>query len=198
MVRDALEAAMKRFRRFSLLLAALMLAGTASAASRRVTDADAPRSLPADGPVTISWSDPAEFTEIKRSLNRWEAERGNWVVDLAKYMRQRSQDSLLPGETLDIHITDIARAGNYEPWRGLWLNDVRMVRDIYPPRMSFTWRKLGPDGQVIDEGEQKLVDMAFQMGTQPLNSDPLRYEKRMVDRWVQRDLRDRNRDVSLR
>lgn len=189
---------MKRFGLFALSLAALMLAGTAVAGPRRVTDADAPRSLPAEGPVSISWSDPAEFTEIKRSLNRWEAERGNWVYDLANYMRQRSQDRLLPGETLDIHITDIARAGNYEPWRGLWLNDVRMVRDIYPPRLSFTWRKLDAAGRVIDEGEQKLVDMAFQMGTQPLNSDPLRYEKRMVDRWVQRDLTDRDRDVSAR
>lgn len=188
---------MKRFRIFPLLLAALMLAGTASAASRRVTDAEAPRSLPAEGPVNVSWSDPSEFTEIKRSHNRWEAERGNWVADLATYMRKRSQDMLLPGETLDINITDVARAGNYEPWRGPMMNDVRMVRDIYPPRISFTYKKLNGDGQVLDEGERKLVDMAFQMGSQPLNSDPLRYEKRMVDRWVQRDLR-RERDLSVR
>ena len=75
----------------ALLLAAIVALATAMpgmARQKNVTDPDIPRSLPAEGgAVSVSWTDPAEFSEIKYSGNRWEAERGSWVTDLAKYLR---------------------------------------------------------------------------------------------------------------
>jgi hypothetical protein len=57
------------------LLAGALVAGGANAAPRTVTDADAPRALQANGPVSVKWEDPAKFTEIRQSTNRFEAER---------------------------------------------------------------------------------------------------------------------------
>lgn len=175
----------------------LSLAGPATAAPSRVTDPDAPRSLPAEGPVQVTWDDPAQFSEIRRSGNRWEAERGNWVHDLAEYLRDAAEDTLLPGQTMKVHITDIARAGNYEPGRGPQLDDVRVVRDLYPPRLSFRYVRYGANGQVVDEGERTLSDLGFLTGSAPLGTDPLRYEKRMIDRWESQTRRD-GREVSAR
>ena len=45
-------------------LAFAVSAPTASARVRTVTAADAPRSLPEQGPVSVQWEDPAQFTEI--------------------------------------------------------------------------------------------------------------------------------------
>lgn len=174
---------------FLALLIVATVAGTASARIRNVTDPDAPRSLPAQGAISVRWEDPAQFTDIRYSRNQWEARRGNWVEELATHLRDRAQKRLPAGQRLDVVITDIKRAGSYEPWRGIAFDDVRIIRDIYPPRMTLTFKRIGADGQVIAEGERKLSDMGFLMGTTTVrNSDPLRYEKSMIDRWLAREL----------
>jgi hypothetical protein len=180
------------------LALALFLSVPAMAAPRTVTDPEAPRSLPAEGPVSVSWGDPAKFSELRYSHNRWESQRGNWVVKLAEHLRKSATKALPPGQRMEFNITDIDLAGDYEPGRGINAQDVRIVRDIYPPRMSFTFTRYDADGQVIDQGERKLTDMGFlSTGSSQLDSDPLRYEKRMVDDWVRRELKP-DRELSTR
>ena len=152
--------------------------------------ADAPRALPDNGPVSVAWADPATFTELRRSRSRWDSERGSWLADLAKYMRKRAEAQLPAGERLQLTIVDIDRAGDYEPWRGVGQQDIRIIRDIYPPRMTLRYRELDASGNLVAEGEKKLSDPAFLINASPLNdSDPLRYEKRMVDSWLRSDWR---------
>ncbi|PZP61084.1 MAG: DUF3016 domain-containing protein [Pseudoxanthomonas spadix] len=169
-----------------LLLAVLSL--PALAARSNVTDPDLPRALPAQGPVSVSWTDPAQFTDIRNSPNRWEAERGTWVADLAGYLRQAAARQLPAGQTLDVRITDIHRAGEYEPWHGPSADHIRILKDIYPPRLSFDYTLHDASGKVLDQGQAKLVDMSYLMGARPMDSDPLRYEKRMIDQWTRRQL----------
>lgn len=189
---------MKILPLFAGLALALLIAGPVAAKTRNVTDPDAPRSLPAEGPVSVSWSDPAQFTEIRYSHNRWESQRGNWVVRLAEYLRKSTEKALPAGQRVEFNITNIKLAGDYEPWRGPNTHDVRIVRDIYPPRMTFTFTRYGADGQIIEQGERKLADMGFlTAGGSSLNSDPLRYEKRMVDDWIRRELKS-DRGLSAR
>lgn len=159
-----------------------------SAAVRTVTDPAAPRALPADGPVSVAWTDPATFSEIRLSGNRWEAERGDWVVQLARYLRQRAAARLPAGQTLEVTITDIRRAGNYEDWHGPQANDVRIVRDLYPPRITLHFVLHGADGAVLAQGDRKLSDLGFlQDATRLDDSDPLRFEKRLIDDWLRRE-----------
>lgn len=164
-------------------------AGSASARIRTVTDPDAPRALPEQGPVSVSWEDPANFTEIRYSLNKYESRRGDWVEQLAQHLRERAEKRLPPGEQLQVNITDIDRAGAYEPWRGVQFYDTRFILDIYPPRMTFAYRRIGAGGDVLAEGERKISDMGYLMTSNPyFTSDTLRYEKAMIDRWISREL----------
>lgn len=172
------------------LAAGLALAAPSMARQKDVTDPAQPRALPDDGgAVSVSWTDPAQFGEIKFSGNRWESKRGTWVADLAEYVRDESAQRLSRGQTMQITITDIERAGRYEPTARASLDDIRIVKDIYPPRMSLTYTLKGPDGQVLAEGARKLVDHGFLNGSSLSNSDPLRYEKRMVDDWLRREFK---------
>jgi len=176
------------------VIAMIMLAAVSCATDahgiRKVTDPNAPRSLPVDGQVDVRWTDPSEFSDIRYSGNRFEAERGNWVRDLAEYLRKRALKGLPPGERMEVEITDIRRAGYYEPWRGIAMQNVRILRDIYPPRLELNFRRLNPTGEIINAGERKLSDSAYLMRSSPLNSsDPLRYEKQMIDRWLRDELR---------
>ncbi|MES2859578.1 MAG: DUF3016 domain-containing protein [Pseudomonadota bacterium] len=177
--------------RLAPLLLALGLAATGCASTRGpdMLAADAPRALPQSGPVSVAWNDPAGFTELRHSRNVWDSAEGNWLPALAEYLRTRAQQRLGSGERLELTIIDIDRAGDYEPWLGLDQRDTRIVRDIYPPRMTLQFRHIGADGRVLSEGERKLTDPGFLTGSMPINSnDPLRFEKRMIDAWLRREL----------
>lgn len=173
---------------FALVLA---LAGCASTGNANMLSAGAPLALPASGPVSVAWADPATFTEIKASGNRQAAAEGEWLVQLAQYMRKQATRTLPAGDRLELTILDIQRAGRYEPWQGVERQGVRMIRDIYPPRMTVKYRQTDAGGVVVAEGERKITDPAFLTNAAPFNdSDPLRYEKRMIDSWLRREFRD--------
>jgi len=47
------------------------------------------------------------------------------------------------------------------------------------------------DGKVIREGARKLRDPAFLAGANRYPDDPLRYEKALIDRWLEQELTGR-------
>ena len=154
----------------------------------RVTDDDAPRSLPAEGPVDVRWRDPETFAEIRNSGNPTEARRGDWVADLAQYLRKRASPRLAAGERLEVEFIDIDLAGDFEPWRDINLQDTRMLREIYPPRITLSFIRSDASGAVIAQGERRLVDFMYVGGPGGSDTDALRYEKRMIDQWLARDM----------
>ena len=171
-----------------LLVALAALAASPLQAAKLVTDPDRPRALPDEGPVAVEWTDPAGFSEIRLSHNRWESERGDWVTELASYLRKRAAARLPDGQRMDVVITDIERAGDFEPGRSLNSDHIRVMRDIYPPRMTLQVRITDASGQVVSEGEHKLVDHSYMMNSRPMETDPLQYEKRMIDNWLRKEL----------
>ena len=182
---------MNRMRTLPLLLATVLALGAcASTSSTNMLAVDAPRALPAAGPVSVSWEDPAQFSEVRHSGNRYAASQGNWLNNLATYMRTEAEETLPAGHSLELTIVDIPRAGRYEPWLAPNLQDARIIRDMYPPRMTLRFREVDASGAVVAEGERKLSDTAFLMNsTRMSDTDPLRYEKRMFNDWLRSNWR---------
>lgn len=177
------------FRAAALFLG-LLASASAFARTADVTDPKAPRNLPADGAVAVSWTDPAQFSDLRQSGNRWEARRGNWVQELALYLRKRADQRLPSGEKLDVTITDIRRAGQYEPWRGANFGSTRIVREIYPPRIELNFKLSSANGEVLAQGARKLTDLDFMRNASNVgSSDPLRYEKRLIDDWLNKEFK---------
>ncbi|MCD9029822.1 DUF3016 domain-containing protein [Luteimonas sp. BDR2-5] len=173
-----------------LLAAALTAIAAPVLARSDVTAPDAPRNLPDGSPVAVQWTDPATFSDLRFSGNRWEAQRGNWVEGIAAHLRQRAERELPPGDTLDVTIRDIQRAGIYEPWRGPRLDHVRIVKDQYPPRIDLDFVLRDADGNVLAEGSRELRDMGFlNRPGAAMRNDSLRYEKQLIDDWLRRELR---------
>lgn len=171
----------------SFALVALLTA-CASSGFQRVTDSTQPHLVGEGTPVSVTWGDPAQFTELRYSQNRHEASQGDWVTQLADHIAERTARALPPGERVDVEILDVERAGEYEWAYGGWAQDIRVLRDVYPPRMLLRFRRMDAEGRTIAEGERRLADLAYLMGPQPLpSSDPLRFEKRMIDQWVQKE-----------
>ena len=86
---------MTPMRTLPLLLATVLALGAcASTRSAHMLAADAPRALPAAGPVSVAWEDPAQFSEVRHSGNRYAATQGDWLTTLATYMRKEAAETL--------------------------------------------------------------------------------------------------------
>ena len=181
---------MATFARTLVLLLAALVAGHAQARPTTVTDPANPRALDAEGPVAVSWTDPAQFTELRFSRNRFDAARGDWVGELARHLRKTAAGALGDGERLDVVITDIDRAGDYEPSPHR-LGDVRVVRDLYPPSITLRFTRHDASGRVVAEGERRLTDPGFLTSGVGMarRTDALGHEKRLIDDWVRDELR---------
>ena len=157
-----------------LFAAGLAIAGAATAA-------DAP-----DARVQVSWTDPADFSETSlypgSAIGRESPDE--WLGNLAVHLRYRAERLLPTGETLQVTFTNVQRAGAYEPWRGPRWYDVRIIKAIYAPRIDITFAVTDANGRVVSEGTRQLRDPSFLQHGILNETDPLRYEKWMLDEWL--------------
>jgi hypothetical protein len=129
----------------------------------------------ASSAVRIEYVQPEQFKDFP----------DGYLEELRKHLQKRATPLLAEGQVLTVNITNVDMAGEYEPWR---LRDVRVVQDLYPPRIDLRFSLTGADGALIRQGERKLSDMTFLMGINAyFPSDRLRYEKALLDAWLERE-----------
>ncbi|ATC63912.1 hypothetical protein CMV30_08085 [Nibricoccus aquaticus] len=160
-------------------------AGLLAAVCAPVFPADSAVSAEAGARVEVTFVNPEKFTDVKDSDFGTERQRDDILALLKEFLVERAPKLLPEGQVLSVTITDIDMAGDFEPWRGPKFNDVRIVKDLYPPRIDLTFKVTDASGAVVKEGTQKLRDMSFQMSASPaFSSDSLRYEKALLDGWL--------------
>lgn len=141
----------------------------------------------AAGTVSVTYGDTAQFSEAQDAGRETEAARRVWLDALSEHLAERAAEALPKGQRLEVQITDVQRAGRYEDWRGPQAAQLRVVRDIYPPRIDLDFKRLGAEGQVLQAGKRQLRDLNFLMRPARYTNDPLRYEKALVDDWVAKE-----------
>ena len=134
--------------------------------------------------VNVEFFEPQKFTDVCDSY-MGDPARSGYLPQIREYLVERAKSCVPEGQTLSVTFTDIDLAGDYEPWRGPNWSDVRIVKDIYPPRMKLSFRLADAEGHVIKQGERELRDLAFMMKiTMAFRDDPLRHEKALLDDWL--------------
>lgn len=136
--------------------------------------------------VDVQYVDPKQFTEFRHAGIGVDRNERGWLDALARHLAQRAGARLPEGQTLRIVVTDVDRAGDYEPWHGGQSADVRIVRDVYPPSVDLNFTLLSADGTILRAGKASLRDPAFMLRSNRYFDDPLRYEKAMIDDWVEK------------
>jgi hypothetical protein len=142
--------------------------------------------LPDTGRVQVAWQDPERFSEVLLSPDRRRALEGDWVRQLALYV-QRAADRRLPaGQRMQVTLEDVKRAGDRHMIRG---NAIPIVRAVSPPSIRIRFVRTDTYGRVVTQGERTLEDPSVLDGpTRSTDSDPLVFEKRLVDGWLDREL----------
>lgn len=140
-------------------------------------------------PVVVEFIHPEKYTDVRDSRSlRLNPERNQHMKSLRSWLEKQAPKRLAPDQRLVIEFTDIDLAGDYEPIVDPVLADVRIVKGIYPPRLSFRYRLEGADGQLLASGEEVLRDLGFDSRPITRETDPLRFEKRMLAEWLDRHI----------
>lgn len=141
-----------------------------------------------DARVEVTYAAPEKFTDVRDAYTASEMGRTGILNQIRDYLASQADKYVAPGQKLTVTFTDIDLAGDFEPWRGAEGMDVRIVKDIYPPKMDLEFKLTGADGTVIKEGKRQLRDLAFMSKLSINRSDMLRFEKALLDDWLKSDL----------
>jgi len=133
--------------------------------------------------VTVTYVQPDRFSDVP--FVTWERE--DTLKELTEHFTKLG-NSLPPGQDLRIEVLDVDLAGRAIP-------SARLGRDIRVMRGQADWPRiqlrfsLEQDGQVLKSGEAQLSDMNYlNHMSYYFDSEPLRYEKQMIDDWFEKTI----------
>lgn len=137
--------------------------------------------------VEVTWQNPEKYRDVRPANESRKRFANNTFKTLDEYLVELAE-SLPDGQKLLITVTNLDLAGEVWPASFVGLghsgSDVRLIKGIDIPRMAFSYQLLGPTGEVLQQGEEKLKDMSFQdRANRFFDSEPLRYEKNMLRQW---------------
>ena len=148
------------------------------------------------GTVTVSFVHPENYTDANLQAP-YETKADQWTLDeIGRYLESLG-GRLGPQQVLTLDVLNVDLAGKIEWWRRN-AYDLRILRDVYPPRFALHYR-LAEGGRTLLEGEETVVDPNY-LANPALYltpNDPLRFEKAMLGSWFQARFAVRTR-VSLR
>ncbi|OAM91335.1 DUF3016 domain-containing protein [Termitidicoccus mucosus] len=141
--------------------------------------------------VTVTFEHPENFTDVKDSFTgSLDKVRDGYLEDLADHIKENASRFLGDGQKLAVTITDVDMAGDFEPGRGPSAMDIRVIKQIYPPRINLGFKVTDAAGATVREGTRQLRNLDFM--NDPVatmrSSETLRYEKALIDNWTRDDL----------
>jgi len=139
--------------------------------------------------VGITFVQAENYTDCKDEYTDSGRAREHILAELQGAFEKLAPRYVAEGQRLEIKVTDVDLAGDFEPWRNLGYEDIRYMRDIYPPRMELEFRLIGADGKVVREGKRKLRQLGYMMTASFPSWDPLRYDKEMLRDWMRQEFK---------
>lgn len=132
------------------------------------------------GTVDVTWTDHEKYRDIRPGNESRKHFRENIFKDFEKHFAQLAE-KLPEGQVLKINVTDVDLAGDTLAGG---INRIRIVKDIYFPRINFTYQLVSADGTEIDAAQVSLKDMNFMASSRlRYRHESLGYEKKMLDDW---------------
>lgn len=147
-----------------------------------VTPADLSRAQ-----VEVEYIEPEKFSDVRADMMGSDKDRDHYLEMLREHLVQRVASWLPAGHKLTVAVYDVDMAGEFEPWRGPRFQDIRIVKDIYPPRVTLEFKLQDARGEVISQGRRELRDLTFMMNLSINRNDSLRHEKQLLDEWLRNE-----------
>lgn len=130
--------------------------------------------------VEVEWKNSDKYRDVYAGDGNTRSFKKETFSQLEKHFIKLAE-KLPEGYTLKIEVNDLDLAGDVHHGG---LNQIRIVKDIFFPRIKFSYQLLSADQQVVVDDEVNLKDMNFMMhNSLRYSNSSLSYEKKMLDDW---------------
>ncbi len=141
------------------------------------------------GQARVTWQEPDGYTDIREGNDLRDSFRQTLFRDFELLFADLAKQ-LPDGCMLDITVTDVDLAGEVNPMHfGLW-QDIRVIKALYWPRMSFDYKLTDSTGQMLVSGHEDIKDMAFFDRGVQRRLTRFSFEERMLRDWFGKMLRE--------
>ncbi|MBC3918715.1 DUF3016 domain-containing protein [Undibacterium sp. CY18W] len=143
------------------------------------------------GSARVSWQEPEKFTDI-RPTNESKIGFQERVIKEFDRMFDDLAKKLPDGYVWDITVTDVDLAGDVRPFFTPMVSEVRVIRDLYWPRMSFRFDLKDEQGKTVASGNEDVKDMSFLMRLGVASGhNSFQYEEQMLRDWFSKQQKEK-------
>lgn len=134
--------------------------------------------------VKITWQDMEKFTDIRPTSSTRASFRRHIQTSFDKIWQRLAKD-MPAGYQLQLVIKDMDLAGDVNPLFRVDNQDVRVIKEIYFPRITLDYQLLNSEQQVVLAAKDvKIKDMNFMTNLRLRNANQsFGYETSMLERW---------------
>lgn len=143
------------------------------------------------GEVKVTWQEPEKFTDIRPGNESKSGFQARMIKELDQIFADMAK-KLPDAYQWDVTVTDVDLAGDVRPFFRNTVDDIRVIKDLYWPRMTFSFNLKDEKGKSIASGTENIKDMNFLMrsGLATGNSS-FRYEEQMLRDWFAKQQREK-------
>lgn len=133
------------------------------------------------GEAAVSFIAPERFTDASLRGGYGEKARAYALDGIARHLQGLAARELTPAQSLAVEVLDVDLAGRFDP-RQIQNHDLRILTEATWPRITLRYT-LTDSGRVVLSAEETVIDQSYLARPTRASSDPLRYEKTMLDDW---------------
>ncbi len=138
--------------------------------------------------VSVTFVEPEKFTDARRA--ELEPTSIGILGELRKFIIATSARYVPEDMKLNIRVTKIDLAGDFELFRGPQADQVRIIKGLYPPRIALEFQVVDDAAKVVKSGKRDLTDIDYQRRSVYPSADYLRYEKAILRDWLRAEFGD--------
>lgn len=140
------------------------------------------------GEVKVNWGKLDDFTEINPGHETKEHFRERLTKEFEDVFAALAK-KLPDGYQLTVNISDIDLAGDIRPGASFSVSQIRIMREIYWPRMNFSYELKNPQQEVIAQAKEELRDMDYLHKVRiPSGRTSFEYEEKMLNDWFKKQV----------
>ncbi|MCF2849605.1 DUF3016 domain-containing protein [Pseudoalteromonas sp. ACER1] len=138
------------------------------------------------GEAKVKWHDFNDYRDVRPGNN---SPKGAFHKNVAKSFEKhfnKLAEQLPDGYTFNVEVTELDLAGDV---RFGTMNELRIIKPIYFPRIDLNYSITDKDGKVISEAKDvKLKDMGFMDRMKTGRDEAYYYDKRLITDWFEDEL----------
>lgn len=137
------------------------------------------------GEAKLTWQEPDQYTDIREGNESRDAFREKLFSDFELIFADLAK-RLPEGTLLEVTVTDLDLAGEVNFMHRLAWRDIRVLKDIYFPRMSISYTLKDRDQRLLLSGREDIKDMGFLSSWGRFGMTRFSFEERMLRSWFKK------------